>query len=86
MSDLKAHSCEACSPNAPKATEEEKQQLHKDVPDWEILDIDGEEQLHKVYKLKNSVEALEFTTEELARIDEHAGDLGINLWHASSAA
>ena len=40
MSDLKAHSCEACSPNAPKATEEEKQQLHKDVPDWEILNIE----------------------------------------------
>ena len=36
MSDLKAHSCEACSPNASKATEEEKQQLHKEVPDWKL--------------------------------------------------
>ncbi|MDY6816634.1 MAG: 4a-hydroxytetrahydrobiopterin dehydratase, partial [Pseudomonadota bacterium] len=73
MSDLKEHSCEACSPNAPKATEEEKQQLHKDVPDWEILDIDGEEQLHKVYKLKNFVEALEFTNKigELAEEEDH---------------
>jgi len=73
MSALKEHSCEACSPHAPKATEEEKQQLHKDVPDWEILEIDGEEQLHKVYKLKNFLKALEFTNKigELAEEEDH---------------
>ncbi|MEE3169508.1 MAG: 4a-hydroxytetrahydrobiopterin dehydratase [Pseudomonadota bacterium] len=73
MSALREHSCEACSPNAPKATEEEKQQLHKDVPDWEILEIDKEEQLHKVYKLKNFVKALEFTNKigDLAEAENH---------------
>lgn len=73
MSDLKEHSCEACSPNVPKATEEEKQQLHKSVPDWEILNIDGEEQLYKVYKLKNFVKALEFTNKigDLAEAENH---------------
>ena len=35
MSDLKAHSCEACSPNASKATEEEKQQQIENLRAWQ---------------------------------------------------
>ncbi|MBB3184107.1 4a-hydroxytetrahydrobiopterin dehydratase [Halomonas fontilapidosi] len=73
MSDLKEHSCEACSPDAPKASAEEKQQLHKDVPDWEIRVVDGEEQLHRLFKLKNFAKALEFTNKvgDLAEAEDH---------------
>ncbi len=73
MSDLKEHSCEACSPDASKASAEEKQQLHKDVPDWEIRVVDGEEQLHRLFKLKNFAKALEFTNKvgDLAEAEDH---------------
>ena len=33
-----------------------------------------------------AVERLDFTAEELARIDEHAIDSGVNLWAAPSTA
>ena len=39
-------------------TDEEKQSLHKDVQDWEILSVDGEEQLRRVFKFKNFSQAL----------------------------
>lgn len=74
MSELAKHQCEACRPDAPKATEEEKRSLSADVPDWDIVEIDGEEQLKRTYKLKNFVQAQAFTNKvgDLAEeVDHH---------------
>jgi len=61
MSELSKQPCEACRPDAPTATAEEKQTLGADIPDWEVVEVDGEEQLKRTFKLKNFVKALEFT-------------------------
>lgn len=74
MSDLSTQACEACRPDAPKATAEEKQLLSAEVPDWDMVEIDGEERLKRVFKLKNFVQALEFTNKvgDLAEeVDHH---------------
>ena len=33
-----------------------------------------------------ALDNLEFTDEELAQIDEHAGEAGINIWEESSSS
>lgn len=74
MSELSKQQCEACSPDAPKATEEEKRALSAEVPDWDIVEIDGEEQLKRAFKLKNFVKAQAFTNKvgDLAEeVDHH---------------
>lgn len=73
MSRLAEQRCEACNADAPKATDEEKRSLHKDVQDWEILSVDGEEQLRRAFKFKNFSQALAFTNKvgELAEAEDH---------------
>lgn len=61
MSGLTEQHCEACSSDVPRVTDEEKRTLHKDVQDWDVLTVDGEEQLHKTFKFKNFAQALAFT-------------------------
>ncbi|MDO6825540.1 4a-hydroxytetrahydrobiopterin dehydratase [Marinobacter sp. 1_MG-2023] len=73
MSGLTEQHCEACSAGAPRATDEEKRVLHKDVEDWDILDVDGEEQLRRVFKFRNFAQALAFANKvgELAEAEDH---------------
>ncbi|PAV25275.1 pterin-4-alpha-carbinolamine dehydratase [Tamilnaduibacter salinus] len=73
MSALTEQACEACRADAPTVTEEEKKQLHPDVPDWELVTLDGEEQLQRVFKLKNFAEAQAFTNKvgDLAEAEGH---------------
>ncbi|MEQ9547344.1 MAG: 4a-hydroxytetrahydrobiopterin dehydratase [Marinobacter sp.] len=73
MSSLTTQSCEACRADAPKVTEEEKQKLQGEVPDWQLVELDGEEQLKRVFKFRNFAEALAFTNTigELAEAEGH---------------
>lgn len=74
MSRLSDQQCEACHPDAPKATEDEKQRLSAEVPDWNIVEIDGEEQLKRTFKLRNFVQAQAFANKvgDLAEeVDHH---------------
>ena len=43
------------------------------VPEWEIIEADGVEQLTRKYKFKNFVEALEFTNKvgDMAEQEDH---------------
>jgi len=89
MSGLAEQHCEACNASAPKVTDEEKRSLHKGVQDWEILSVDGEEQLRRAFKFKNFAQALAFTNMvgELAEGENHHpailleyGKATINWW------
>ncbi len=73
MSELTQQHCEACQKGAPKVTGEEKQTLLKEVRDWSIIEADGEERLHKVFKLKNFAQAQAFTNQvgDLAEAEDH---------------
>ncbi|MBQ0831096.1 4a-hydroxytetrahydrobiopterin dehydratase [Marinobacter sp.] len=73
MSGFGEQYCEACNADAPRATDAEKQALSKEITGWDILEVDGEEQLRKKFKFKNFVEALAFTNKvgELAEAEGH---------------
>ena len=73
MSNLGQQSCSACSADAPQVTDAEKQTLLKDVPEWQLIVQDGEEQLQRVFTFKNFVQAQAFTN-KVADLAEEEGE------------
>ncbi len=73
MTDLAKMKCEACRPDAPVVTEEEKQDFLPRIPDWKIQTEDGIPQLVRTYRFSNFAEALGFTNRvgELAETENH---------------
>lgn len=73
MTQLKQQACEACSSDAPRVSDAEKAELQKDVPDWEVVTLDGEEQLRHAFKFRNFAEAQTFTNKlaDLAEAENH---------------
>ena len=73
INDLSRKSCEACSVEAPRTTEEEISEFMSQLPDWEIVEVDGVRRLNCVYKFRNYMDALSFTNRvaELAESENH---------------
>jgi len=73
MGGFSEQHCEACNGDAPRVTGAEKQALSKEIPSWDILKVDGKEQLCKEFKFRNFVKALAFTNKvgELAEAENH---------------
>lgn len=71
--DLCSLSCEACRADAPKVSTEEKQRFSSQVPQWQIIQVDGIEQLQRVYRFASYADALSFTNRiaELAEQHDH---------------
>ena len=61
MSELAQFKCVACRADAPAVTEDEIAELHPQVPEWQILVLDGIPHLERVFKFKNFIEAMAFT-------------------------
>lgn len=73
MQPLNQKSCEACRVDAPLATEAEITQMLPQIPEWQIMEIDGMNQLKREYQFDNFVDALAFTNKvgELAESEGH---------------
>lgn len=73
MSDLAQLKCVACRPDSPRATEQEIQEWLPQIPEWRVIERDGEPQLTRTFKFKNFAEALAFTNRvgELAEQQDH---------------
>jgi len=73
MVNLRGQNCEPCRKGGAKATPEEINIFRKQVPEWEIVAIDGIERLRREYKFRNFSEALAFTNRvgALAEEQEH---------------
>lgn len=65
--------CVACDRDAPLVTEAEVAELHPQVPEWEIVEVDGIERLTRTFPLADFAQALEFTQAvgELAEEEGH---------------
>lgn len=61
MSNLADKTCEACRIGAPLATPEEIDTFMAELPDWQVIQVDGVNRLSRTFKFKNFVEALSFT-------------------------
>ena len=73
MDELTQGTCEACRADSPRATPDEIAEFSKQIPDWNVIEADGEKRLERVFEFKNFVEALDFTNRvgELAEEQNH---------------
>lgn len=70
MEDLKQFKCVACRGGEPTLTAEEVRALHPQVPEWEVVEIDGIQRLRRVFKFKNFAQAMAFTNHVGALAEE----------------
>jgi 4a-hydroxytetrahydrobiopterin dehydratase len=65
--------CVACDRNAPRLSEEELNTLRPQIPDWEVVEVDGELRLQRSYTLPNFITALGLTNRigEIAEAENH---------------
>ena len=70
---LTQEKCVACRKDAPTVTDVEAAELHRQVPDWELIEVDGIKRLRRVFSVDNFAQALEFTNAvgELAEAEGH---------------
>ena len=62
MDELAQMKCVACRGGEPTLTGAEIAALQPDVPEWELIEVDGVKRLERTFKLKNFIEAMAFTT------------------------
>ena len=72
MINLAAGKCVACRAGEPTLTDTEIEDLLLNVNGWEVKEVNGMKRLEKVFKLKNFVQALEFTN-KIGAIAEEEG-------------
>jgi 4a-hydroxytetrahydrobiopterin dehydratase len=58
---LTAETCVACRRDAPTVTDAEIAELQPQIPDWELVEIDGVNRLRRVFAFDGFAPALEFT-------------------------
>ena len=65
--------CVACRKDEPTVTDAEAAELHRQVPDWELIEVDGIKRLRRVFSADDFAQALEFTIKvgELAEAEGH---------------
>ncbi len=83
MSDLSTVKCEACRPDAPKATSEEIQQNLKLIPDWELIEEDGVKKLACQVRTKDFVQTMKLVN-AIGEIAEEEGHHPMMLVEYSS--
>jgi len=73
MSTLNNQACEACRADAPEVTEQEKESLFPQIPNWIQVEEDGVEKLQRHYSFRNFEQALAFTNQvgQLAEREGH---------------
>ncbi len=70
---LTAEKCVACRRDAPTVTDAEIAELQPQVPEWELVELDGIKRLRRVFPFDDFAQALEFTQSvgEAAEADGH---------------
>jgi len=73
MQTLTQMKCVACRKDAPTLTAAEIAELHCQVADWDVVELDGIKRLSRVFSVDDFAQALEFTKKvgELAEEEGH---------------
>ena len=69
---LSRATCVACRRGAPTVTDEEIATLAPEVPDWELVELDGVRRLRRVFPFDDFAQALAFTN-ALGAVAEEQG-------------
>ena len=60
MTTLVGEHCAACRSDSPRVTEAELPELKAQVPDWELIEVEGIPRLRREFRFKNFAQALAF--------------------------
>ena len=73
MSELKEQKCVPCRGDEPTVSAEELNSYHKQIPEWDVIEVNGEKRLQRAFKFKNFAEALAYTNKvgEIAEKENH---------------
>jgi len=65
--------CVACRRDAPTVSDAEIADLHPQVPEWELVELDGIRRLRRVFSFENFARALQFSIKvgEIAEAEGH---------------
>ena len=89
MDNLSSLKCASCRGGEPTLTDSEIAELHPQVSEWQVKEIDGINRLERVFKFKNFVQALDFTNKvgAIAEEEDHHplmiteyGRVTVNWW------
>ena len=72
MSTLAEATCVACRRDAPQVTEAEIFELLPEIPDWELIKLDGIKRLRRVFSFDDFAQSLAFT-DRVGAIAEEQG-------------
>ena len=61
MSDLTRERCVACRRDAPTVSEAEMAELKPQVPEWQLVELDGVPRLRRTFAFDDFAQALAFT-------------------------
>jgi 4a-hydroxytetrahydrobiopterin dehydratase len=61
VESLARQTCVACRRDSPTVTDAEITELHPQVAEWELADLDGVKRLRRVFAFEDFTQALEFT-------------------------
>ncbi len=70
---LVQQNCEACRADAPKISDDELRELMPQIPDWQVIVVDGIMQLQRVFEFKNFEQAMAFSNRvgDIAEAEGH---------------
>ena len=73
MNKLTKKTCEPCKSGAPPATTDEIKEYQPQIPQWEIIEVDGIKHLLRKYIFDDFISALDFTNKvgKLAESEGH---------------
>ena len=73
MFDLSKQSCEACRADAPRVSDEDLKLLMPNIPDWQVIVVDGVMQLSREFGFSNFEQAMAFSNRvgEIAEAEDH---------------
>jgi 4a-hydroxytetrahydrobiopterin dehydratase len=71
MIDLTQVGCEVCMVGAPQVTQQEADEFMQQIPDWSIVEVDGERRLRRIFKFQDFAQALAFTDKVGALAEEN---------------
>jgi len=89
MHELSKQACEACRADAPRISDADLKRLMSEIPDWEIIVVDGIMQLQREFKFPDFARAMAFSNRvgDLAEAAGHHpailtewGSVKVNWW------
>ncbi|PSB33895.1 4a-hydroxytetrahydrobiopterin dehydratase [Chlorogloea sp. CCALA 695] len=73
MENLTQQKCTACNKDAPRVTEQDITELKPQIPDWQMIEVEGQPRLERTYTFPDFVSAIAFTNKvgEAAEVEGH---------------